>query len=41
MPAGLACREGGEFFSKAWLAAAGKDGPLADSVASFRLRRFM
>ena len=25
--------EGGEFFSKAWLAAAGKDGPLADSVA--------
>ncbi len=24
---------GGEFFSKAWLAAAGKDGPLADSVA--------
>ena len=32
-PPGLACREGGEFFSKAWLAAAGKDGPLADSVA--------
>ncbi len=32
-PSGLACREGGEFFSKAWLAAAGKDGPLADSVA--------
>ena len=32
-PPGLACREGGEFFSKAWLAAAGEDGPLADSVA--------
>jgi penicillin-binding protein 1C len=32
-PPGLACREGGEFFSKAWLAAAGKNGPLADSVA--------
>ena len=31
-PPGLACREGGEFFSKAWLAAAGKAGPLADSV---------
>lgn len=31
-PPGLACREGGEFFSKAWLAAAGKNGPLADSV---------
>ena len=32
-PPGLTCREGGEFFSKAWLSAAGKDGPLADSVA--------
>ena len=32
-PPGLSCREGGEFFSKAWLADAGKDGPLADSVA--------
>ncbi len=31
-PPGLACREGGEFFSKAWLQAAGKAGPLADSV---------
>jgi penicillin-binding protein 1C len=33
-PPGLACREGGEFFSKAWLAAAGQEGPLADSVVS-------
>lgn len=31
-PPGLACREGGEYFSRAWLAAAGEAGPLADSV---------
>jgi hypothetical protein len=31
-PPGVTCREGGEYFSKAWLSAAGKDGPLADSV---------
>lgn len=31
-PPGLACREGGELFSRAWLAAAGEAGPLADSV---------
>lgn len=31
-PPGVSCREGGEYFSKAWLAAAGKAGPLADSV---------
>ncbi len=32
-PPGLACREGGEYFSQAWLGAAGEAGPLADSVA--------
>lgn len=32
-PPGLACREGGEYFSRAWLEAAGEAGPLADSVA--------
>ncbi len=32
-PPGLACREGGEFFSCAWLEAAGDAGPLADSVS--------
>ncbi len=32
-PPGLACREGGEYFSRAWLDAAGEAGPLADSVA--------
>ncbi len=31
-PPGLACREGGEYFSRAWLDAAGAAGPLADSV---------
>ncbi len=31
-PPGVACREGGEYFSKAWLSDAGKDGPLVDSV---------
>jgi len=31
-PPGLVCREGGEFFSRAWLDAAGEAGPLADSV---------
>ncbi len=31
-PPGVTCREGGEFFSKDWLAAAGQAGPLADSV---------
>lgn len=32
-PPGLACRKGGEYFSRAWLDAAGEAGPLADSVA--------
>ncbi|HSN76509.1 MAG TPA: transglycosylase domain-containing protein [Anaerolineae bacterium] len=32
-PPGLFCREGGEFYSRAWLEATGEDGPLADSVA--------
>lgn len=32
-PPGLACRQGGEFFSRQWLEAAGELGPLADSVA--------
>jgi penicillin-binding protein 1C len=32
-PPGLSCREGGEFFSRAWLEAAGEAGPLADSVS--------
>jgi penicillin-binding protein 1C len=31
-PPGLACREGGEFFTTEWLAAAGEAGSLADSV---------
>lgn len=31
-PPDLACRAGGEFFSKSWLAATGEMGPLADSV---------
>jgi penicillin-binding protein 1C len=31
-PPGATCREGGEYFSRAWLAAAGEAGPLADSV---------
>ena len=31
-PPGGACREGGEYFSRAWLDAAGEAGPLADSV---------
>ena len=33
-PPAVTCREGGEYFSKAWLAAAGKGGPLADSVVT-------
>ncbi len=32
-PPGVSCPEGGEWFSQAWLAAAGDAGPLADSVA--------
>jgi penicillin-binding protein 1C len=32
-PPGLTCREGGEFYSRAWLEATSQDGPLADSVA--------
>ena len=32
-PPGLTCREGGEFFGREWLDAAGEAGPLADSVA--------
>ncbi len=32
-PPGLLCREGGDFYSRAWLEATGADGPLADSVA--------
>lgn len=32
-PPGLFCREGGEYYSRAWLEATGTDGPLADSVA--------
>lgn len=31
-PPGLACRDGGEYFSRAWLDAAGEAGPLSDSV---------
>ena len=31
-PPGATCREGGEYFSRAWLDAAGEAGPLADSV---------
>ena len=31
-PPGGACRAGGEYFSRAWLAAAGEAGPLADSI---------
>jgi penicillin-binding protein 1C len=31
-PPGLACREGGEWFTTEWLAAAGEAGPLADGV---------
>jgi penicillin-binding protein 1C len=31
-PPGLACRDGGEWFTSEWLAAAGEAGPLADSV---------
>ena len=31
-PPGATCREGGEYFSRTWLAAAGEAGPLADSV---------
>ncbi len=31
-PPGVTCRAGGEFFSRAWLEAAGEAGPLADSV---------
>ena len=29
-PFNLTCRKGGEYFTRAWLAAAGADGPLAD-----------
>ncbi|MBE2235906.1 MAG: transglycosylase domain-containing protein, partial [Anaerolinea sp.] len=32
-PPGLLCREGGDFYSRAWLEATAADGPLADSVA--------
>ncbi len=32
-PPGLFCREGGEWYSRAWLDATGEDGPLADGVA--------
>ena len=32
-PPGGTCRKGGEYFSRAWLEAAGEAGPLADSVA--------
>lgn len=31
-PPGVTCRTGGEFFTRAWLEAAGETGPLADSV---------
>ncbi len=31
-PPGVTCREGGEYFSRPWLEAAGERGPLADSV---------
>lgn len=33
-PPGVTCREGGEWFAKPWLAAAGDAGPLADSVSA-------
>jgi hypothetical protein len=32
-PPGLFCRQGGEYFSRAWLEAVGEQGPLADAVA--------
>ena len=32
-PPGATCRKGGEYFSRAWLDAAGEAGPLADSLA--------
>jgi hypothetical protein len=32
-PPGLFCREGGEFYGRAWLEITGEDGPLADSIA--------
>ena len=32
-PPRMTCRQGGEYFSRAWLEAAGEAGPLADSVA--------
>jgi penicillin-binding protein 1C len=32
-PPQMRCRQGGEYFSKAWLDAAGEAGPLADTVA--------
>ncbi len=32
-PPQMRCRKGGEYFSRAWLDAAGEAGPLADSVA--------
>lgn len=32
-PPRMTCRQGGEYFSRAWLDAAGEAGPLADSVA--------
>ncbi|MCC9075816.1 transglycosylase domain-containing protein [Litorilinea aerophila] len=31
-PPGMACRQGGEYFSRAWLELVGEEGPLADSV---------
>ena len=33
-PPGVICREGGEWFSQAWLGAAGDAGPLADSTSA-------
>ncbi len=33
-PPGLDCREGGEYYTREWLEAAGEAGPLADSVGN-------
>jgi penicillin-binding protein 1C len=35
-PPGLVCRNGGEYFSQAWLEAMGDQGPLADSVVTVK-----
>ncbi|MCB9138519.1 MAG: transglycosylase domain-containing protein [Caldilineaceae bacterium] len=37
-PLRMTCREGGEYFSAEWMAAAGDDGPLFDSYATVKAR---